>query len=347
MRALARSSLRTVRRMLGGALRSGGYAARISRERAYYAGREHVHDLPPIFHYWSNRYLRPKLEKFGFAHPDAFFAVHVARALRAREGGEGRIASIGAGNCDSEVRLAKALVGEGCRNFTIECIDINAQMLARGRRQAEEDGVAPLLRFTEMDFNRWTPSGRYDAVVANQSLHHVLALEHLFDAIRDALAPSGLFVTSDMIGRNGHQRWPEARAIVDEFWAELPPAYRVNLQLGRTEERFLDWDCSADGFEGIRAQEVLPLLIERFDFALFIAFGNVVDPFIDRSFGHHFDPAIAWDRDFIDRVHARDEREIEAGRITPTHMMAVLCTGRSAERRMLGGLTPARCVRKA
>ena len=335
-----------IRRMLAPMARRAGYAARLRREQAYYAERTQVHDLPPIFHYWSNRYLRPKLETFGFAHPDAFFAHYVGRALKAGGAGGGSVVSIGAGNCDTEIRLAQALAADGCAGFTIECIDLNPRMLERGAADAKAAGVFDSMRFTQADFNAWTPARRYDAVVANQSLHHVLALEHLLDAIGAALSPHGLFVTSDMIGRNGHQRWPEARAIVDEFWAELPRAYRRNLQLGRLEETFLDWDCAVDGFEGIRAQDVLPLLIERFAFDLFIAFGNVIDPFIDRSFGHHFDANNARDRDFIDRVHARDEAEIAAGRLTPTHMMAVMRVGGAGAPLTVGGLTPERCVRR-
>jgi SAM-dependent methyltransferase len=335
-----------IRRVLAPIARRAGYAARLRREQSYYAERAQVHDLPPIFHYWSNRYLRPKLEAFGFAHPDAFFALYVGRALRLRQEGRGIVASIGAGNCDTEIRLAQALVAQGFDGFEIECIDLNRRMLERGAADARAAGLEGSMRFTQADFNKWTPARRYDAIVANQSLHHGLALEHLLDAIRGALAPNGLFVTSDMIGRNGHQRWPEARAIVDEFWTELPSAYRRNLQLGRHEERFLDWDCAGDGFEGIRAQDVLPLLIERFAFDLFIAFGNVIDPFIDRSFGHHFDANNARDRDFIDRVHARDEAEIAAGRLTPTHMMAVMRVGGAGAPLTVGGLTPERCVRR-
>ena len=112
--------------------------------------------------------------------------------------------------------------------------------------------------------------------------------------------------------------------IVREYWRELPSAYRWNVQLRRHEELLKDWDCSMSGFEGIRAQDILPLLLARFDFEFFIGYGNLVDPFIDRSFGPHFDAAAEWDRAFIDRVHARDEAEILAGRITPTHMMAVM-----------------------
>jgi SAM-dependent methyltransferase len=220
-------------------------------------------------------------------------------------------------------------------------------MLERARAAAEAAGVMAQLRFTCADFNTWQPATTYHAVLANQSLHHVVALEHLFDAVAAQLAPQGRFIIADMIGRNGHQRWPEARAIIDEFWATLPPEKRRNRLLGRIEHRFQDWDCSVAGFEGVRAQDILPLLIQRFQFEMFLPFGNLVDPFTDRAFGHNFSAEDAQDRAFIDRVHARDEAEISAGRITPTHMFAVLCREHVASPRLLPGLTPAFCVRKA
>jgi SAM-dependent methyltransferase len=220
-------------------------------------------------------------------------------------------------------------------------------MLGRGRALASEKGLVEQMAFVEGDFNKWRPRGSYDAVIANQSLHHVVKLEHLFDSIAAAIGAEGRFVTSDMIGRNGHQRWPEALAMVRELWRELPPAYRYNVQLRRQEDEFLDWDCSGDGFEGIRAQDILPLLIERFHFELFVAFANVIDPFIDRSFGPHFNRDAEWDRAFIDRAHAMDEQAMLEGRIKPTHMYAVLrARGGAWPSRSAPGLAPEDCVRR-
>lgn len=327
-------------------LHRGAYDARIAVETSTFAACEEVHDLPPVFHYWSNRYLVTKLEPFGFSHPDAFFQ-RFTEASYARAGeGPRRFVSIGAGNCDTEVRLASALVARGCTDFTIECLELNASMLARGRLHAEAAGVGAHVVPVQVDFNRWRPRERYNAVLANQSLHHVLELERLFDAVDGALARDGVFVVSDIIGRNGHQRWPEARRIVDEFWEELPSRYRFNRQLQRQEDRFSDWDCSVGGFEGIRAQDVLPLLVERFDFDLFAAFANIIDPFIDRSFGANFDPRADWDRAFIDRVHARDEAEIASGRIKPTHMYAVMRPGSGDAKLHLPGLSPRQSIRR-
>jgi len=232
----------------------------------------------------------------------------------------------------------------GIERFSIECLDITTPMLDRGRALVASMDLSCHFRFTCGDFNLWQPQESYDVVMANQSLHHVTDLEHLFEAIRTAIGEGGIFITSDMIGRNGHQRWPEALAIVREFWRELPEGYRYNRQLRRHEPEFLDWDCAVEGFEGVRAQDILPLLVQRFGFDLFYAYGNVIDPFIDRGFGPHFDPDRASDREFIDRVHARDEAEILAGNITPTHMIAAMRRSQLGLVRSWRHLTPAFCV---
>ena len=329
--------------------RGDAYSARVFAETAIFAGQTVVHDLPPIFHYWSNTWLRPQLEAFGFSSPDEFFATWLGRSHdEARAAGrDARFVSIGSGNGDTEAGIARRLLDSGRRGFSIECLDLNAAMLQRGEAHARQEGLAEHVTFVQGDFNAWQPRGRYDAVMANQSLHHVVNLEGLFDAIASALAPGGRFLTSDMIGRNGHQRWPEALERVREFWMELPRRYRRGVQLGRYEPTFLDWDCSVAGFEGIRAQDVLPLLMERFAFEFFFAYGNLVDPFIDRNFGPNFDATLAWDRDFIDRVHRRDEQEMLAGRIKPTHLIAVMrdtsFRGPTIHRE---GLTPESAVRR-
>src|SRR5262249_45193314 len=147
-------------------------------------------------------------------------------------------------------------------------------------------------------------------VLANQCLHHVVELESLLDGIYRTLSPDGFFLIDDMIGRNGHQRWPEALHFVKKFWRELPDSYRFNVGLKRIDKHYENSDFSTNGFEGIRAEDILPLLVERFHFDFFVGFGNVVDVFLDRVYGPNFDPRKEWDREFIDRVHEVDVREM-------------------------------------
>jgi SAM-dependent methyltransferase len=320
------------------------YARRAEQEIARFSGELDVNALPAIFHYWSNAYLRPQLQAFGYEHPEDFIAKEIL-AQADVIGRAPRIISIGAGNCDAEVRIAGQLRRSGLDQFALECLDITPAMLERGRELATGASVADAMAFRRADFNHWRPDGHYDVVIANQSLHHVMSLEHLFDAIGEAIGNDGVFVTCDTIGRNGHQRWPEALAIVQEFWGELPSHRRYNLQLRRQEDVFLDWDCAGEGFEGVRAQDILPLLLDRFGFRLFLGYGNVIMPFVDRSFGHHFDADDPADRGFIDRIQARDDAAILAGEITPCGMFAVLCNDRTSVAKVRAHLTPAFCVR--
>jgi len=326
--------------------RSAGidYRWRSWMERLFFSRCQVVHDLPPIFHYWSNRYLRPKLEALGVSDPDDFFLQHLQRAYDAGAG-ERRFASVGAGSCELEIRLAEKLVASGRDHFVIEGLDVNRSMIARGTAQVQAAGITKHVRPQLCDVNAWKPANPCDAVIANHSLHHLVALEPLFDHIARALPAHGRFIVSDMIGRNGHMRWPEALAIVNEYWAELPPSYRYDRQRFLQLDAFENWDCAQDGFEGIRAQDILPLLVDRFSFEAFLAFANVIDPFVERSFGPNFSVDREWDREFIDRVHVRDEQELSAGRIKPTHMFAVMCNDPSSADRFLGGLSPASAIR--
>ena len=325
---------------------SSRYAARLQRELANYSKIQNVHDLPAIASYWSEKYVSPLMIPFGFRSALECFRLYLQRMCAGNPAGRVLILSVGAGDCATEVNIAEWLRENGVDNWEFECLDVNAEVLGRGRNAAETKGLIDHFSFSAFDVNTWKPLRSYDAVLAIQSLHHFVELELLFDKIRNALRPGGYFMADDMIGRNGHQRWPEALKFVDELWRELPDKYKYNHLLQRFEKTYENWDCSIEGFEGIRAQDILPLLLTRFDFELFIGFGNVIDIFVDRCFGHNFDPAQESDRLFIDRVQAIDMTEIDSGRVKPTHMVAVMTKTPVRETKMHKHLSPQFCVRR-
>ncbi|HEX7404189.1 MAG TPA: class I SAM-dependent methyltransferase, partial [Usitatibacter sp.] len=155
------------------------YRIRIAVEKANYHAVGDVHDLPPIFDYWANKHLVPKLAPFGFRTPDEFFVNAILDCCLRSSHPTKRFVSIGAGNCDAEARIAKRLLELGRRDFLIECLDVNPEMLSRGLEHARAAGVEGFITTLETDFNGWRPAHGYDGVIANQSLHHVLDLEHL------------------------------------------------------------------------------------------------------------------------------------------------------------------------
>jgi SAM-dependent methyltransferase len=324
---------------------SEDYTARVAQELAIYADEDGVPGLPPIYEYWSSRYVQPRLKAVGLCSLEALWAEPVIAVCSAQDDIV-HVASVGSGNGELEVALARTAAEAGCRNLRLSCVELNPAMLDRTAARARHAGVDDLIELVEADFNTWTPDGQLDVAIASHSLHHVVSLEHLLDGLLRALrSRDGVFVINDMIGRNGHQRWPEAFEFLQAIWACTPQRYRWNHQLGRHEERYEDWDCSAYGFEGIRSQDILPLLLERFHPEKFVVFGNLIDPFIDRGFGPNLDPERGEDRFFIDAVAQLDDAAIDLGVLTPTHLVGSFRT-RNVDTMFVGPRSPQASLRQ-
>jgi SAM-dependent methyltransferase len=312
-------------------------------EKLKYRDDAAVHDLPPVYLYWSQRHLLPMMQEMGYESFDDSFLQHTAR-FRDRE--RINVVSIGCGNCELEIRLARALLDKGFDNLCFECVEFNGAMLERGKEEARKQSVDHVMLFTQADIARWNPQTKYEVVLASQFLHHVPALESLFDTIHSTLSDDGLFIINDIIGRNGHMRWPEALELVNTLWAQLDDTHKFHHLHGQINREFVNWDCSLTGFEGIRAQDILPLLLERFFFESFFAFGNLIDVFTDRPYGPNFDVNNPADLAFIDRVQELDQVSLASGRIKPTHVLAALRKSPPERTQVFRNLTPEFCVRR-
>jgi SAM-dependent methyltransferase len=338
--------LRTLRRVLTrSSARLPTYEERVTAELGFYSAAETIQNLPAISDYWFQKFLVPMLEPLGFKNSLEMFRLAIARVCAQHPGETCRLLSIASGDAAPEINMAQWLVENNIHNFEFECLDMNDDVLARARCSAAEKGLAGKFVFRQADMNLWEPRVSYHGVLAVQCLHHIVKLERLFDKIHGALRPSGFFATDDMIGRNGHQRWPEAMWHVNRLWKEMPVTYKRNRTFGTLDLKIQNRDFSAGGFEGIRSQDILPLLVERFHFDVFAGFGNIVDVFVDRMYGPNFNPEVEWDRAFIDRVHALDVQEIDAGRVKPTHMYAVMTATGDSNPKFHRHWSPEFCIR--
>jgi hypothetical protein len=122
------------------ALKDETYRARLREEEKVYENCLHVHDLPAIFHYWSNTYIRPKMEAFGFSNPNQLFCKRLQKQCERHRARDLRFVSIGSGNCDPEIEIALHLCSRG-HSFVIECVDLNPAMLERGQAAAHDAGM--------------------------------------------------------------------------------------------------------------------------------------------------------------------------------------------------------------
>ena len=320
------------------------YDARVASQIDQYSETINIHDLPGIFDYWSSTYLDPKIENV-FGATEAREIIAAAWTENEPIESEGySFASLGAGDCSVELAVAQQLIARGVENFTIDAFELSGPLLDRARAAIQEHALEEHFRLRECDVNHHQIENTYDGVMAHHSLHHFLNLERIFDNVRQMLAPKANFVVWDMIGRNGHMRWPETLSILEHLWKILPDAKKYHHQLRQMWPDFVNFDCSKEGFEGIRAQDILPTLIDRFYASHFVVAGGITEIFVDRSFGPNFDLGNEGDLRFIDFVEHLNSRLIECGSIKPTLMFATFKM-EPCDCRHEGHLTPELCLR--
>lgn len=323
------------------------YDDRVKNQIAQFADLGALWRPGNIMHYWMKTHIQPRISAvFGvpgvFDVYAALLAERIAHAQKMER--TAQFVSIGSGDCQVEINIAKRLKAGARGPFVMVATDLSALRLDRARRSAQEAGVLECFEFKTIDFNAFKFDRQFDAFLAHHVLHHIVNLEGLFDTIRESMHEESVFLTNDMIGRNGHQRWAEVLEWIDALWPMLPQHYRFNYQFNKSHEKYLDWDCSGKGFEGIRAQDILPLLVERFGFDAFLGYGGIVDPFVDRGYGRNLDADRSEDRAFIDFVEKLNQTLLEAGRIKPTSMVAVMRRS-GGTGRVYGGVTPQQAVR--
>jgi len=321
------------------------HASRVAAEIEHFRAQINIHDLPQIFHYWSGKYLAPHVKDvFGLDNLYEVFAAEL-RASILNAGGNPDILSIGSGDACIEIAVAKYMRAAGFTGFKFHCVELNPHLVGRAEAAARDDGLREHFEFHVADLSTWQANQTYGAAFAHHSLHHIVALEHVFDQVRDHLDDNGSFVTADMIGRNGHMRWPEALNVISELWTRIPQRYKYHHIWGREVDPYDNWDCSGEGFEGIRAQDILPCLIERFHFSKLCVWGGILDPFVDRGYGHNFDPNRPEDLAFIDELWAREIDLLRTRTITPTVMVATM-RKKPGPLTSSFGLTAAECIRR-
>jgi SAM-dependent methyltransferase len=235
--------------------------------------------------------------------------------LRAQLGEPGRrMLSLGSGPGGIELEVAAF-----CPWAESLCLDINPDLLRLGRERAEERGLA--VEFAEADLNTVAlPDGAFDLVFCHAALHHVIALERLFEEIARALRPGGVFVTVDVVTRNGYQMWPETREIVRAIWKTLPRRLRLNhtaYPAPLIDDEIWQADTSLEGMECARSQDILPALDRRFAALHFVPYFSISRRFFDTMYGPNYDLAAPLDRAVFDWIWQMDLHYLATRQLRP------------------------------
>jgi ubiquinone/menaquinone biosynthesis C-methylase UbiE len=132
-----------------------------------------------------------------------------------------RCLSLCCGKGALERRLADLGAFESC-----DAYDIAPGCIAEAQTHAAQAGYTRI-HYAVADVNTLTlNSEQYDLILGNASIHHITALEAVFEQAACALKPDGFFVLNDYVGPSRFQFSPRQKEVVRACWTLLPPAHR-------------------------------------------------------------------------------------------------------------------------
>jgi len=161
--------------------------------------------------------------------------------------------------CSGAARIEAGFSAASPDNIEWSLLDINTDLLNTAASQFPESTKLDLI---EADANNLVYSGeKWDVILCVSALHHLIELEKVIKFISKSLNDDGEFWSiGEYVGRNGNRLWPDARYAADTFFAELPKKYRLNAHSGKIDQSIPDNDYSVGCFEGIRSEDIEPLL---------------------------------------------------------------------------------------
>ena len=216
--------------------------------------------------------------------------------------------------------LERALAGATRFRSIIAC-DFSPETVARARATAQAAGITSI-DYRVLDLEKEElPAGPFDAVFANDVLHHITGLEPLYTRLNAALAPSGRMIFNEYVGPNRFQYSDERMEVVNRYLRVLPDRLRWDPVAGkllwkreRTDATQLVAD---DPTEAVRSQDVLPLARRFFRPVREYPYGGgLLNPLLF-AIVTNFRAGDPWDDRMMARLCAAEERLTESGEIEP------------------------------
>lgn len=169
--------------------------------------------------------------------------------------------SIGCGEGRAERRMLDEKI---CRRF--HGIDVAEGALAEAREKAGRENLPLTYEAADINFAQ-LPECKYDLVVAQTCLHHVLHLENAAKQICRTLQPGGVLWLHDYVGETQFQYTDERIAIANRIIVALPAKYRYSRLFQRELRAIVRPEPGkiASPFESIRSAEIIPVFERWFD----------------------------------------------------------------------------------
>jgi SAM-dependent methyltransferase len=166
----------------------------------------------------------------------------------------------GSGGLERDL-LARRLIAD------IDAYDLSADAITEPPRQSEPHGPGSI-RYHAAGWDGFSlPEGQSDAAFASSSVHRVHALEMLFDTIRKALKPDGIFHLNEFVGPTRFQWTDDQLRLTNAYLDTLPERLR-QTPAGRksaVERPSIEQMLATDPTSALRSAEIKGVLSQYFE----------------------------------------------------------------------------------
>jgi GT2 family glycosyltransferase/SAM-dependent methyltransferase len=219
--------------------------------------------------------------------------------------------------CCGAGALERELVRSG---LLADCIgyDLATSALDAAREAAAAEGFTGL-RYERRDLERdGLGVSSLDLVLTHQGVHHLSKLEDLFDAVREALIPGGVFHLHEFVGADRFQ-WPDRQVNEMTAWLRSVPERYRRTRSGAIKEcvgrATIAEMIAHDPSEAIRSSAIELLVTERFEVVERRKLGGTLAMMALADIAQNFDPDSPKDVNYIEELLAREEELIKTGEI--------------------------------
>lgn len=222
-----------------------------------------------------------------------------------------RILSLGSGYCGHELAMAQSLK---CA-YEITCTDINETLFTEARNRTKASGLSIRFEVEDLNFIRIAPGG-YDMIFAHAVLHHVINLEMLFDQIIQGLNDGGILHLVEVIGQNRRLLWEDNERFANLMLDVLPHELTEGARIQASYEQ--------EGMEGVRQEDIVPILRERFETLYEYTHGAFMRYVCtDERFSRHLNPEHKLGKRYLDLLIDIDRSAVRNGILRPLEIWGV------------------------
>lgn len=227
-----------------------------------------------------------------------------------------RVLVLGCGSGWLERALAKK-PGIG----SIVACDFAPAAVQRARKVATDEGLSQIT-YQVVNLEREAlPAGPYDAIFANDVLHHIMDLEGLYGRAQQNLKLNGKFIFNEYVGPNRFQYSDEQMDLINRYMRLLPdrlrydPCLKVVLRRkDRVDSAQLERE---DPTEAVRSEDVLPLARQFFRPVAEYPYGGSILNHLLYEIIVNFDESNTEDAHLLQVLCDAEDRLIRSGHLEP------------------------------